>query len=75
VREIAPKVWAASGYSGQGVALAPLVGKLMAAAALGRPEPLSALTGLPIPPFPTPSWIRTPLVSLEILRGRITDRF
>ena len=74
VREIARKVWAASGYSGQGVALAPFLGKLLAEAALGRPERLSAFTALPIPPFPTPSWIRAPLVSLEILRGRMLDR-
>jgi len=74
VREIAPKIWAAGGYSGQGVALAPFIGKLLAEAALGRPERLAAFTDIPIPRFPTPAWIRRPLVALEILRGRISDR-
>ena len=51
VREIAPAVWAAGGYSGQGVALAPFLGKLLAEAALGRPERLGAFTEIPIPRF------------------------
>ena len=74
VREIAPRVWAASGYSGQGVALAPFIGKLLAEAALGRPERLSALTDLPIPPLPAWRWLRRPLVASAILRGRLSDR-
>jgi gamma-glutamylputrescine oxidase len=74
VREIAPRIWAASGYSGQGVALAPFIGKLLAEAALGRPERLSALTDLPIPLLPPWRWLRRPLVASAILRGRLSDR-
>jgi gamma-glutamylputrescine oxidase len=74
VREIAPAVWAAGGYSGQGVALAPFVGKLMAEAALGRRERIAAFTNLAIPPLPLAGWLRRPLVSLAILRGRVADR-
>jgi gamma-glutamylputrescine oxidase len=74
VREIAPAVWAAGGYSGQGVALAPFLGKLLAEAALGRRERIAAFTALPIPPLPLASWLRRPLVTLALWRGRIADR-
>ena len=75
VREIAPSVWASGGYSGQGVALAPFYGKLLADATQGRTERLSALADLPIPPVPTASWLRHALISLAIWKGRLTDRF
>lgn len=74
VRGIAPGVWAAGGYSGQGVALAPLVGKLLAEAALGRPERLQAFVDIPIPALPTAMWLRRALVSLAIVQGRLSDR-
>ncbi len=74
VREVAPAVWAAGGYSGQGVALAPFVGKLLAESALGRGERIAAFTTLAIPPLPLASWLRRPLVSLALMRGRLSDR-
>jgi gamma-glutamylputrescine oxidase len=74
VREIAPDVWAAGGYSGQGVALAPYLGKLVAEAALGRPERLSAFLSIPIPPLPSVAWARHLIVSLALWRGRLSDR-
>ena len=70
-----PAVWAAGGYSGQGVALAPFVGKLLAEAAQGRPERLRALTDLPIPPLPLATWLRRPLVTLAIWQGRLPTDF
>ena len=74
VREIAPGVWAAGGYSGQGVALAPFVGKLLAEAALGRPERLRVFTELPIPALPLATFLRRALVTLALWRGRLSDR-
>jgi gamma-glutamylputrescine oxidase len=74
VREIAPGVRAAGGYSGQGVALAPHLGKLMAEAALGRPERLAAFASIPIPPLPTAGWMRSLIVSAALWRGRMADR-
>lgn len=74
VREIAPNVWAAGGYSGQGVALAPLLGKLLAEAVRGERERISAFTDLPIPPLPLATWLRRLLVTLAIWRGRLSDR-
>jgi gamma-glutamylputrescine oxidase len=74
LREIAPAVTAAGGYSGQGVALAPFAGMLLAEAALGRSERLRALAELPIPPLPLTTWIRRLIVSLALWRGRLGDR-
>lgn len=72
-REIAPDVWAAGGYSGQGVALAPFLGKLLAENAAGISDRISALTDLPIPPLPLATWLRRTLVTLAIWRGRLED--
>jgi gamma-glutamylputrescine oxidase len=74
VREIAPGVWAAGGYSGQGVALAPYIGKLMGEAVLGRPERLSAFMSIPIPPLPLAIWARRLIVTFALWRGRLADR-
>src|SRR5688572_6525472 len=64
VRESARAVFAARGYAGQGGALAPLVGKLLAEAALGRPGRLAAFTEIPIPALPFPTWLRRAFVTL-----------
>jgi len=74
VGEIKPGVWTAGGYSGQGVALAPFLGKLLAEAALGRPERLQPFTEIPIPTLPRWTLIRRALVTLAIMKGRIDDR-
>jgi gamma-glutamylputrescine oxidase len=74
VREIAPSVWAAGGYSGQGVALAPFIGKLLAEAVQGQTDRISAFTELPIPTLPLATWLRRSLVTLALWRGRLADR-
>jgi gamma-glutamylputrescine oxidase len=74
VREIAPSVWAAGGYSGQGVALAPFIGKLLSEAVRGRPQRIAAFTDIPIPPLPGALWIRRLVVTLAIWKGRFGDR-
>lgn len=83
VREVQPGVWAAGGYSGQGVALAPYVGKLLAENALGATgrnangealEQLKLYTRLAIPQIADWGWLRRALVSAALLQGRIKDR-
>jgi len=74
VSEILPNIWAAGGYSGQGVALAPFLGKLMAEAVQGKTDRISVLAELPIPKLPLATWIRRSLVTLAIWRGRLADR-
>jgi gamma-glutamylputrescine oxidase len=52
IRRLKPGLYAASGYSGQGVALAPYAGKVLADAILGDPARLDRFAALPCPPFP-----------------------
>ncbi len=83
VREVQPGVWAAGGYSGQGVALAPYVGKLLAEQALSATghnadsEALAQLalyTRLAIPQIADWTWFRRALVTAALWQGRIRDR-
>ena len=74
VREIFPNVWAAGGYSGQGVALAPFVGKLLAEAVQGKTDRINVFAEFPIPTLPLATWLRRSLVTLAIWRGRLADR-
>ncbi|CAN5458961.1 FAD-binding oxidoreductase [soil metagenome] len=75
VRELAPGVRIAAGYSGQGVMLAPWFGKLLADAALGDSAGVDLLARLPTPPFPGGRLLRWPLtvagLSWYALRDRI----
>jgi gamma-glutamylputrescine oxidase len=75
VRELAPGVRIAAGYSGQGVLLAPWFGKLLADAALGDGTGVALLARLPTPPFPGGRLLRWPLtvagLSWYALRDRI----
>ena len=75
VRELAPGVRIAAGYSGQGVLLAPWFGKLLADAALGDGGGVELLSRLPTPPFPGGRLLRWPLtvagLSWYALRDRI----
>lgn len=48
----APNCLSASGFSGHGVALANLSGKLMAQAVIGQSEGFETMAALPCPPFP-----------------------
>lgn len=52
IRRLRPGVYVASGYSGQGVALAPYAGKVLADAILGDVARLDRFAALPCPPFP-----------------------
>ena len=65
----------AHGYSGQGVALANLGGKLLAEAVTGNAERFDALARVPAKPFPGGTWTRRPLVSAGLIWYKILDRF
>jgi gamma-glutamylputrescine oxidase len=74
VGEVAPGVRVASGYSGQGVMLAPYVGKLLAEAALGETGPVELLSRLPTPPFPGGRLLRWPLTVAGLSWYALRDR-
>lgn len=74
VGEVAPGVRVASGYSGQGVMLAPYVGKLLAEAALGKTEGVDLLSRLPTQPFPGGRLLRWPLTVAGLSWYALRDR-
>ena len=70
----APGVLSASGYSGHGVALACLAGKILAEAARGPSERFDAFASLAPPPFPGGGAFRTPLLALAMTWYAMRDR-
>lgn len=74
VGEIAPGVRVASGYSGQGVMLAPYIGKLLAEAALGDTTGIDLLARAPTPPFPGGRPLRWPLTVAGLTWYALRDR-
>lgn len=74
VRRLQPNVLMAAGYSGQGVALAPFAGKVMAEAVMGTMERFDVLSKLPVPPFPGGAALRQPLLVLAMLWYALRDR-
>jgi len=72
---LAPHVYAASGYSGHGVALATLAGKLMAEAVSGTAERFDLMAGLPSYSFPGGTLLRWPLLVLAMFYYSWRDKF
>ncbi|MBN9544752.1 MAG: FAD-binding oxidoreductase [Alphaproteobacteria bacterium] len=72
---IGSRVLFAHGYSGQGVALANLGGKLLAEAALGAPERFDVFARVPAKVFPGNAWLRKPLVTAGLAWFKLLDYF
>ncbi|HEY1708298.1 MAG TPA: FAD-binding oxidoreductase [Rhizomicrobium sp.] len=70
---LSERVLFAHGYSGQGVAMANLGGKLMAEAALGRPERFDVVARVPAKAFPGGPLLRKPLVTASLLTFKVLD--
>ncbi|HVZ13805.1 MAG TPA: FAD-binding oxidoreductase, partial [Bauldia sp.] len=74
IRKIRNGVYAAAGYSGQGVALAPFAGKILAEAIAGSPARLDAFAALPVPPFPGGTLLRKPALLAGMMWYALRDR-
>ena len=70
---LSERVFFAHGYSGQGVALAVLGGKLLAEAASGRPERFDVFARVPAARFPGGEFLRKPLVTAALLAFKVMD--
>ena len=70
----APNCLSASGYSGHGVALATLAGKLMARAVQGQSEGFDAMAALAPAPFPGGAALRWPLLVAGMSWYGLRDR-
>ena len=69
-----PRVFSASGYSGHGVAMATLAGKLMAQAVQGQAGGFDVLATLPQPRFPGGIALRWPLLVAAMTWYGMRDR-
>ncbi|WP_435169587.1 NAD(P)/FAD-dependent oxidoreductase [Falsirhodobacter sp. 1013] len=73
-RRVAPNVLSVSGYSGHGVALATLAGRILAEAVAGQAERFDLMAGLPQPRFPGGPALRSPLLALAMTWYAMRDR-
>ncbi|MCB1502515.1 MAG: FAD-binding oxidoreductase [Bauldia sp.] len=74
IRRVRPGVYAAAGYSGQGVAIAPFAGKVIADAIRGDPGRLDRFAALPTPPFPGGRLLRYPALVAGMTWYALRDR-
>lgn len=74
IMRVAPNVLAAGGYSGNGVALSGMAGKVMAEAVAGQAGRFDTLANLNIPNFPGGAALRAPLLTLAMTWFSLRDR-
>ncbi|MDF1871708.1 FAD-binding oxidoreductase [Vannielia sp.] len=67
-------LWAASGYSGHGVALAVAAGRMIAQAIAGNAHDFNLMTRLPTPPFPGGPLLRGALSTVALRWFSLRDR-
>ena len=72
---VAPNILSASGYSGHGVSLATLAGKLAAEAIAGQAERFDTMADVPTAPFPGGALLRWPALMLGMIWYGFRDRF
>ncbi|TBN41105.1 FAD-binding oxidoreductase [Paracoccus subflavus] len=70
----APNCLSAGGYSGHGVALATLTGRLMADAVAGQSDGFDTMAAIPTRPFPGGSMLRGPLLVAGMAWYGLRDR-
>jgi gamma-glutamylputrescine oxidase len=74
VARIAPNILSGAGYSGHGVALSGMAGRVMAEAVIGQAGRLDIMSTLPVPAFPGGAAFRTPLLTLAMTWFSLRDR-
>ena len=74
VGRLTPNLYFAQGYSGQGVAIATLVGKLIAQTIAGQASRFDVYESLKVPPLPGGALLRKPLLTLGLIWYALRDR-
>lgn len=74
IQRVSPQVLSAGGFSGHGVALTGLAGKVMAEAVAGQAGRFDVLSELPVRPFPGGKHLRAPLLTLAMTWFSLRDR-
>ncbi len=67
-------IYSASGYSGHGVAMATMAGKIIAKAINGDFERFDVMSRVPTPSFPGGNRLRSPVLALALIWFAIRDR-
>lgn len=73
IGRISPNIYYAQGFSGQGVALTGIAGRVVAEAVAGQAERFDLFARLPHRPFPGGPLLRTPTLVLAMLWYRLKD--
>lgn len=71
---VGPNLFSAGGFSGHGVALSGIAGRVMAEAVLGQAGRFDVMARLPVPAFPGGSAFRAPLLTLAMTWFSLRDR-
>ena len=71
---LSPNVLSASGYSGHGVAMATMAGKIMAAAIAGQSEQFDTMARVRLPSFPGGRALRSPVLVMAMTWFALRDR-
>lgn len=74
VRRIGDNLLVAGGFSGQGVALTGMVGRVMGEAIMGQENGSATLAALPVPSFPGGTALRAPILTLAMTWFALRDR-
>ncbi len=74
LRRVTNTVLSASGYSGQGVSIATLCGKIAAEAICGQAGRFDIFASIPTPAFPGGVLLRSPLLALAMIWYSMRDR-
>jgi gamma-glutamylputrescine oxidase len=74
VARVAPNILSGAGFSGHGVALSGMAGRVMAEAVMGQENGLTTFEALPVPRFPGGTALRAPLLTLAMTWFSLRDR-
>ena len=74
IAQVAPNILSGAGFSGHGVALSGMAGRVMADAVMGQENGLTTLSALPVPRFPGGAGLRAPLLTLAMTWYALRDR-
>ncbi|MEN9855784.1 MAG: hypothetical protein RLZZ157_910, partial [Pseudomonadota bacterium] len=74
LRQVEKGVLSASGYSGQGVVLAPYFGRILAQVVQGQMGQHDVVARLPVPPFPGGRLLRWPLLTAAMSYYALRDK-
>lgn len=71
---VAPNVLTAGGFSGHGVALAVMAGRILSQAICGQAGQFDTMARLQVPPFPGGAALRKPVLALAMSWFALRDR-